>query len=403
MEEEGTRRGRRKLVAALVVNAVPVAGVLALDWSLLALLVVYWIDLGAELLFAALEGLFAERPPTYDDPPTEHLVVGAFIRKRGGIPLPFVSPSIRIANLPAVVATLVAFGIAWLVVGGIGVGGVGSVTGAEFGTGAAATAGLGIVAVIVGRAVEAGGYVLDAEYEEISPGAALRSGIVPIVGVGSAMFFGGMVVLAGAPSAFVLAAVVGTKTLFDLARVYHDRLVAFDERDKLNLGFAAEFGEWPTIDTPLDGDPETLRPHRAALVVDGAVRGLTSPVLVVVGVFAVLFGLLGVGTRNWAFLLFVTQVVAGILAVFAALGVFDRCVRYLFIEYRVAGDAVARDRLFGPQWDVRRYKLVNADVNRTLADRLFGTETVAVEVNGRTVRLPHLPDGTHASWDGGGR
>lgn len=44
-------------------NAVPVVGVLALDWSLPTLLLIYWIELGVNLVVAVVEGVVAEYPP----------------------------------------------------------------------------------------------------------------------------------------------------------------------------------------------------------------------------------------------------------------------------------------------------------------------------------------------------
>lgn len=375
----------------LVTNAVPLVGVVVFDWSLVALLVVYWFELGVDLVFALFEGVFAERPPMYDDPPAEALLFGALVTKRGGVPLPFVRPRIRVANLPAVGAALFAFGIVWLLVGGVGVGGVGEATGGAFGERASTTAGLGIVALFVGRVVESGRYFLAGEYTDVSVGTPLRSAIYSMIGIGAAMFFGGMAVVGGAPSSVVLAAVVGVKLLFDATRVYRDRLVAFDERDRLDLGLAIEPDEWPPVDTELTEPVEIRRPHRGALLVDGMVRGLTSPVLAVVGVFALLFALLGIGTGSWDLVVLVARIVVGILCVFAGVGLADRTCRALWIRYRIADGAIARDWVFGPQWAVSEDDLSEATVTRTFADRLFGTSTLVVELEDRTVRLRYLP------------
>lgn len=382
----------------LVANAVPLVGVIVFDWSLVALLVVYWFELGIDLVFALFEGVFAERPPMYDDPPTEALLFGALITKRGGIPLPFVRPRIRVANLPAIGAALFAFGIAWMLAGGVGVGGVGEATGGTPDERALASAGFGIMALFVRRLVETGGYFLYGEYKESSVGLSIRSAIYSMIGIGAAMFFGGIAVLGGAPSSLVLVVVIGMKLLFDVARVYRDRLVAFDERDQLDLGLAVEPDEWPSVDTELTEPVETFRPHRGALVVDGVVRGLTSPVLAVVGFFALCFGLLGVGTGSWDFVELVSRIVVGILGLLAGVGLVDRICRALWMRYDVADGVVAHDWLFGPQWDISEEQFSEASVTNTLADQLFGTTSVVVELDDRVVRLRHLSDSGDHPW-----
>ena len=59
----GLDRRRVALLAAVSTNAAPLVGVVALDWSVIALLTVYWIDLGASLGFATVRGALAQRPP----------------------------------------------------------------------------------------------------------------------------------------------------------------------------------------------------------------------------------------------------------------------------------------------------------------------------------------------------
>lgn len=361
------------------------------EWSLLAVLVIYWFELGVELLFAALKGVFAERPPMYDGATTEMLVTGALARKRGGVQLPFVDPQLRVANLPAVTVAVFGFGVLWLFVGGVGIGGVSEATETPVGTQALASAVLGLIGVVVGETVDAAGYVLDRTYQEIPVQAALHTPIVSVIGIGTALLFGGIAVDGGVPTFVVLVAVIGVKLLVDVGRVYRDRLVAFDEQDQLDFGFAGEYDEWPTVDTELTGTVETLRPRRGALFVDGVVRGLRSPVLLIVGGFGLLLALIGFWADNWAVLRLLAQIVAGISCVFAGLGVVDRACRAFWLRYDIAGDAVAGDRLFGPQWRVPEECLSDATVTRTVADRLFGTTTLVVDAGDRSVRLRHLP------------
>ncbi|ELZ80089.1 hypothetical protein C455_06980 [Haloferax larsenii JCM 13917] len=386
------RRGR--LIALAALNAVPLVGVVALDWSLVALLTVYWIELGVRLAFAGLEALFAERKPDYDANGFSWLLTGALSEKRGSIPIPVLPLSIQIANIPGTVITLLIAGVMWLFAGGVGVGGVGEATGATLEGAAATSAGLGIVGVTIGRGVEAGSYFVTAEYEDVSAHEPLRAALMSVVGLGSALFVGGGFVIAGAPATFVLAAVFAVKLLADIVDVYRDRLEAYDEQSAVELGFDRECPRWEPIDTELDSVPTTVRPNRSALFVDGIVRGVRSPAaLVPIGLLVVVGLLSAMTSGGWPPGLFgiLAAVVGGI---FATLGIVDRLCRYLCMEYRVADAVVGSDRLFGPQWRLSPEQLADADRTRTVADRVFGTETIRLDVDDRPIRLPHLPRDT---------
>jgi hypothetical protein len=387
----GERR-RLKLLALAAINATPLVGVLVLDWSLLALLMIYWMELGARLGFAALEGLFAEGKPEYDADGFSWLVIGALSEKRGRIPILGLPVSVQLANLPAIVMTLLVGSVVWLVLGGVGIGGVGETTRSTLSESASVSAGLGIIAVIGGRAVEAGGYFLTGEYESVSVQQPLRTALMSAVGTGSALFFGGSLVIAGAPSSYVLVAVFVVKLLADIVDVYRDRIEAFDERTSVELGFIRGISEWESIDTEFDDPSDTVSPNRLAILVGGAVRGARSPVVLLVGALLILVALFNVASNNGIPLELLGDgaVVAGM---FVGFGVFDRTYRYLWMEYRIADDLVGYDRLFGPQWRLSSDQLAEAERVRTVTDRLFGTETVLVDYDDRTIRLPNVsPD-----------
>ncbi|SDN09841.1 hypothetical protein SAMN04487949_3360 [Halogranum gelatinilyticum] len=387
---DGEKR-RAKLLALVALNAVPLVGVVGFGWSLVALLLIYWVELGVRLAFAALEGLFAERKPDYDAAGFSWLVVGAFSEKRGGVSLPVLPLSVQLANLPTVAVTLVIGGLAWLLFGGIGVGGVDAATDAPMGDTATTTAGFGILAVTLGRAVEAGGYFLDREYESVSAQEPLRDALLSVAGIGSALFVGGLFVASGAPGPFVLVAVFCVKLLADVVDVYRDRLEAYDERTSPDLGLAYEPLEWEPVDTTFDGEAETVRPNRLAVLVDGIVRGARSPAALLLATPLTLFGLLTLATDGGASIATVGVAAAVLFGTFAAFGTVDRLVRYLCMEYRVDDDVVGYDRLFGPQWRLPGEEFADVERARTLTDRLFGTETVVVERDEGRVRLPHLP------------
>jgi hypothetical protein len=81
----------------------------------------------------------------------------------------------------------------------------------------------------------------------------------------------------------------------------------------------------------------------------------------------------------------------------------DHWLRYANVEYRVDGDAVvAYDRLFRqPLWRVEPWDERSLRVERDWLDGRLGTETVVVELDDDTLRLPHLenPETVLATFD----
>ncbi|WP_233506100.1 DUF6498-containing protein [Haloferax sp. Atlit-47N] len=392
-----SERRRAKVAVLLAVNAVPLVGVLALDWSLVALLAVYWVELGACLVGAAVKALFAEGKPTYEANGFSWLVFGALSEKRGRISLPVLPLSIQVANLPAIMMTLAVGSVGWALFGAIGVGGVGETTGATMTDAESLSVGLGVLAVIFGRAVDVGRYLLGGTHASVPPQQPLRSALTSMAGTGSALLVGGGFVISGAPPPFVLAFVLAVKLLADIVDVYRDRLEAFDERTSVELGFAPDTPEWERIESSRDGS-EIVRPKPSAVVVGGVVRGLSSPLSVLLVASLTLLGLLSTATTPGVAveLLGGAVVVAG---AFTALGVFDWSFRYLAMEYRVddaddadadPGRVVGYDRLFGPQWRLASESRAELERVRSATDRLFGTETLRLERDDRVYRLPHL-------------
>ncbi|WP_239638804.1 MULTISPECIES: DUF6498-containing protein [unclassified Haloferax] len=392
-----SERRRAKVAVLLAVNAVPLVGVLALDWSLVALLAVYWVELGACLVGAAVKALFAEGKPTYEANGFSWLVFGALAEKRGRISLPALPLSIQVANLPAILMALAVGSVGWALFGAIGVGGVGETTGATMTDAESLSVGLGVLAVIFGRAIDVGRYLLGGTHASVPPQQPLRSALTSMAGTGSALLVGGGFVIAGAPPPFVLAFVLAVKLLADVVDVYRDRLEAFDERTSVELGFAPDTPEWERIESSRDGS-EIVRPRPSAVVVGGVVRGLRSPLSVPLVASLTLVGLLSTATTPGVAveLLGGAVVVAG---AFTALGVFDWSFRYLAMEYRVddaddadadPGRVVGYDRLFGPQWRLASESRAELERVRSATDRLFGTETLRLDRDDRVYRLPHL-------------
>ena len=385
--------GRRlSVLAAVGLNAVPVVGVLVLDWSLLALVVVYWAELGVDLAAATVRGVFAQRPSQHD---ADSLVVGALGTKRGSISLPLVSPPVHVRNLPVVAVAVLVFGAFWLVIGILAIGGVGQAVVEDGVSDAVAlTAAVGIVGIVFVRGAEtAMEYASDQTYLDVSAQGALRSALGSVVVVGGAMLAAGYAAIAGAPPIGAFVGIVCTKLLLDIGAIYFDRLVAFDERDPLDLGLAQDPPEQRPIESTLEGSVETVRPQLSPLVLDGIVRGLrTKPCLAFVG-FGVAFGSLGVLSGSVALVWLVARGLAVVVIAFAAAGVFDRLVRYYSVAYRVGDAVVCHDIVLDcPQWRIGPEEIANAETKRDWVDRLLNTETLVVDSDDCTRRIPHLPE-----------
>ena len=380
----------RALLAVLVINTVPILGVSLLGWSLTALVLLYWFELAVTLVFATIRAVFAQRPPEH---PSDMLLLGALGEKRWHLPLPGTSMGVLIANvstLSFVVPVLVAL---WLFPGLIGLAGIDQATAGETVTEATVgTALLAVPGIIVGRGVETYRYFAQRRYAAASVQRALKPAASPIAIVGTALLATGMAAAAGAPPTLVLGAVVATKLGFDLAAVFSDRLAAFDERSTTDFGWASEPPEWPAVDTELSSPVEIARPRRAAVLLDGVLRGLLTRGGALGALLAVGFGGLGVATGSFDLAHLALLVGGGILSLFVSVGLLDRSVRYLPVEYRIGGDVVCYDRVADRgQWRIPGWTVPRAERRRTLADRLFGTCTLVLEHGDRTLRIAHVP------------
>lgn len=385
--------GRRlSVLAAIGLNAVPVVGVLFLDWPLLALVVVYWAELGVDLACATVRGVFAQRPSRYDD---DSLVLGALGRKRGSISLPLVSPPVHVRNLPVVAVAVPVFGTVWLVVGIFAIGGVGqAVVAGSVSDAVALTAAVGIVGIVLTRSGEtAVEYATDRTYLDVSAQGALRSAFGSVVVVGGAMLAAGYAAIAGAPPVGSFVGIVCTKLLLDIGTIYADRLVAFDERDPLELGLARDPPERRSVDPTLDGAVETVRPRFRPLVFDGIARGVRAGACLALVGLGVAFGGLAVLSDSTELVWFAARGVGVVLVVFAIAGIFDRLLRYYSVVYRVGDAVVCHDTVLDcPQWRVGLEEIATAETQRDWVDRLLDTETLVVDTGDHTWRIPHLTE-----------
>lgn len=396
------RRNRRlELGAVAVTNLLPLAGVTVLGWSLAAVVLLYWLELGVLLWWSAVRATFAQRPSVQ---PADALLVGATRHKRGGLSVPRTGLSVRVQHLPVVAVAAPVLGLLWVFVGGATVAALEQTAAASAlaRDGTYATVALGTVGIFGSQgASTVSEFFLDGRYEEVNAQQALQTATWPLAVVGTAMMFAVAALSAGGSGLLLVGALVCVKLLFDVAGVYRDRLRAFDERTAVEFGWANDPPERSPVDDTLSGPVRTVRPRRLGVLASGVVRGLTRELfLVLVAVPAVAtVGFLAAGI--WPVARFFGAIAGALVVAFLAAGVFDTTVRHRWMEYRVSGDVVGYDRLLGEsQWRVPEWKVARADPERTVVDRLLGTETLVVEDGDRTVRLVHVRQGALAEPDG---
>jgi hypothetical protein len=397
-----------KLLAVTVASALPVVGIVALRWNVVALVVLYWIELGVSFLFAFLRAIFAGRPSEYErpsengrDPP----IFGALMRKRASLSLPRTEVGIRLSTLPVLVFAGPFMLAIWLLVGVVTVGIVVPESPDSAMLETVVVAGFGVFLTELARTgVE---YFYRGGHREHSAQTVLQGEILQgaAIGVGGlAIAFLAAVVsgsvateesitnldpdVVGAP---VLVGIVLVKLTFDLAEVYSDRLVELDESSSFRLGFAYEPPTEESIDASLSADETRLRANRRARVLGGVNQLGRQPGAWFIGVFPFLIACLFALGQVWVIVvpLFVLSVV---LPVFVAQ--VDYWLRYGAVEYRTDSDAiVAHDRLFGtPLWRIEAWDETGLRVEHNRVDAWLDTTTVVVNCPEEELRLPQLPD-----------
>ena len=394
---------RWKVGAVFTANALPLAGVAALGWRSSTLILLYWVEFTVLLLGAVLRALFAGRPAEIEgDPP----VVGALNRRSLRVTIPRTDVGVRASSLPVLAAAIPLLALLWFVVSAATIGIVG-VTDANQ---EAWVLGLAVVTMVATEAGRTGvEYFHRGGYRDHNAQTALRGVFlrgVALIAVGTCSLL--LVAGADASSAYpepgaagtpLLLGIVGLKLAVDLADLYSERLAAYDEAIDLPLGFAYE----PPTDEGVDGvgpDARCVRPARVGRVAGGVPSLVRHPNVVVLGVLAVPIALLFALGRAWSL-----AVPVGVAAVGVPLGVssLDHWLRYGGVEYRADGDAVVGyDRVSGEAvWRVEPWDERALRVKRDWLDARLGTETVVVELDGETLRLPHLrnPDAVLETFD----
>lgn len=348
---------------AVLSNLVPVVGVAVLDWSVTALLLVYWIESGVAIARGLFQGLFAQREP--GDTVVPSLPGSSWSEKRGGVsvgPLPPIYPR----NVHVVFSGIVVLAFFWPLVGGV------VAVAAEAGAGEvpAGSVGLAVVGVLASNLVAAVDYVRNERYADCNVRAAIPQRYV----FGVFLFgIGGLYALerAAAPPVVFAAAAAG-KLLVDLF------VIGFEPSDGL--------GDW--ADDPLerqtpDGEPVAVfRTDRRSLL---ARAPTLVPLYLIAPPYTVLP--LAAGLVGLAFGLGAGVVAVGVAAAAVTVGrVVGADVEFGHLEYRVYRDrVVAYDTLLdAPQWELKRTAVDDAAVESSVLDALGG--------GARTVRLSTFGD-----------
>ncbi|MEZ3145400.1 DUF6498-containing protein [Halobaculum sp. MBLA0143] len=392
---------RRRLLALAVTNLLPVVGVVALGWSVVDLLVLYWLELGFVAVFTLVRVPFAGPPQSVDSDAT---ILGPLAARGANVRLPVVGRRLWIASALTFPLLLAVFLFVWVATGGVLL--------APFGTepvDARAIERVGVVAVLV-VGTDLAGSIADAvdggdrtrDPRRAALGAAVRLTAFFLLGlftlVGAATVTRGPEATIGSVDPDVaelplLFVILAGKSLLDLAGLYGDRIRASVglDGDGDNRADDASSGDTPVSDGDVATaapDARRIRPASWSRVLGGLTRladGGVPTLAVLGGLAAVPFAIGGV----WSFVVGILSVTA---LVVAGLSCLDHWLRFGAVVYRVTDDGVtARDTRFeATLWRVAPWDETGLRVERDLVDRLLDTETLVVECRETNHRLPHL-------------
>lgn len=393
-----------ELLAVIVANAIPLVGVVSLGWDLTALVILYWFELGILTLWALVRALFAGRPSELDGDP---LIAGALASKPVAISIPRTGVGVQLSTLPVLAVVGPVLCLVWFFAGAMTVGVVGPDTLDSETLTMVALALIGLfLSEGVSTIVE---YFYRKGYREHSAqtaiqGVFMRGAVIGLGGMFTAMLVGlvaGSVetdepitavdpTVVGVP---LLVGIVLVKFAFDLAGLYRDRLVEFDERTTMEFGWAYD----PPTNEPIESVGTTARDRRRPLALGRLLGGISianarrHPGALVVGVFLLLIAALFAMGHVWNVVILFA---AGGLVVPLGLLTLDYWLRYGGVEYRLADDAiVAYDRVFRTRlWRIEPWDEDGLRVERDRLDAWLSTSTVVIECPDRELRLPRLRD-----------
>jgi len=398
LDRETSRR--TELLDITVSNFLPIVGVVALDWSAAALLLLYWLELGIDAFWALVRALFAGRPPDLD---ADALLVGPLATRQPTLSIPSTDLRIYLATvvgLPILVPILAGV---WLLAGALLVGPVQAPSSAALGSVVLAAVGI----FVTTGSTTARSYFLDGAYRKHNARTAFSGLFFRICTV----FLGGILTLtfitaategpqaeigsldpgvAGLP---LLLTIVLFKLGSDVLGVYSDRLTVYFRSYDAEYGWLAPPPESSAIEEALPDAPDRLRPSRRGLLLGSPFRLPAHPGSAYLGGLGLLVaGLFALG-EAWVV---VAPVVAVSVAVPVCLLCLDTLFRYGAVEYRAGPDRgalVAYDRRFDTSlWRIESWDEHGLRIEKTVVDRLLGTETVVIEHDDGEHRLPHLPD-----------
>ncbi|WP_435360366.1 DUF6498-containing protein [Haloarchaeobius sp. DFWS5] len=329
------------LLSLVVVTLFPLVGVVWFGWTAQTVVVLYWLEIGIGLLRGAVEGLFAQLPPTTENDNKIHR--DRLSEKRGSIVVVDWLPPVYPRNVPEIAGHLWILGLFWPIAGLFALGDhIAALSG-----GAIETLAIGVVLAFGREAAGVYTSVRDGDYEDLSAestvarhhigGLLLLSYVAPVL-------------LSATPTtglgyALTLVVLLGTKLCYDLADEQLTSVGRF-----LHEKLPERVGERPPVPTP-DGDP------LAVVETDGrstAAQGILKCIAAVLplGLIAlVAFDATG-GPEVGA-----PGVALGVLVLVALVGWVGSRVGHLIagsVEYRVYADGILGydTRLDEPQWFV---------------------------------------------------
>ncbi|MFH5799224.1 DUF6498-containing protein [Haladaptatus sp. CMAA 1911] len=362
------------VIPLLVANLFPVVGVLSFGWTPVAVLVLYWVEMGIVTCWSVPKVLFAQRRSP--EVGNRHLPLSELREKRGGKPLWRGGPPAYVRNVPFAAAQVNVLLLVWFLLGALLLTQLdiwNRTTPAMVRT--VAVGGLGMV---VGRGVEfRREYIREGNYIETSPRATQRATARHIAVFVLLMGVTGVIGSARTASLVGVGVIVAAKLAHE---VHNYRTEYADERTGGIVGrlLDSDGNEDPPerVSMP-DGTPDQrIRPDTRAVVGDGIVPGV-SGLASRTGYLAVLLTAFGVIVFEWA-------VVAVGVALFSSIVLGKLGTHYLrrgTVEYRRYGDVIVEyDRwLDEPQWRVAIDDIEESSIPRRVIDRFFGTGTIALD------------------------
>lgn len=374
----------------LLANLLPLAGVLALGWEPVTLVLIYGLEVLLSLLLASVKALFAARPPRADrEDGVLSVSSGLLVERRGSLrpvewlpPIPLRNVSFALTVLYTTPVYAFFFGTFLYVVFEPGP----ELLGLEVL--------VGVGALFAGQLAELSQqYVRRRQYERVSPYAAIetpaRQVFVVIFALGTLGF------ALGSTGALVLVVLV--KVLFEWATFRAD---GGDEPSRFLAWFAGPAesdDELEPVDIPSTEPTGRARPDRNAVVRNALYRAGKRtvghlPMVAIAGVLVVL----SLSSLLESSLVVPLGVLALVSLVVAAVTIHavTYALAYATLEYQRRGAyLVAHDRLVEePQWATRVDELRDVKlVGDRLADRLLGSRTIRVTTGwGETERDRHL-------------